>query len=71
VDSPLKLKESSHVRSAKYDPQAQRLTLELNNGTFAVHGVDAQKAADYQNADSHGDFFFKNFSKNHEITRVR
>jgi hypothetical protein len=71
MDKPLKLKPSSHVSAARYDPQAQRLTLDLNNGTFAVHGVDAQKAADYENADSPGSFFFKNFAKQHEITRVR
>lgn len=71
MDQPLKLKPSSHVQGARYDPQAQRLTLDLNNGTFAVHDVPPEKAQAYQQADSHGNFFFKNIQGKHEITRVR
>ena len=70
MDQPLKLKPSTHVHAAAYDPQAERLTLDLNNGRFAVHGVPADKAAAYEAAPSHGDFFFKNFQGKHEITRV-
>lgn len=73
MDQKLRLKFSSHVHEAKYDPQAERLTLTLNNGVFAVHGVSPSQADAYEKAQSHGDFFFKNFHKNkkHEITRVR
>lgn len=71
MDTPLKLKPSSHVHKAVYDPQAERLTLDLNNGVFAVHGVPEDKAAAYEKAPSHGDFFFKNLQGQHEITRVR
>lgn len=72
MDTPLKLKPSSHVKSAKYDAGAERLTLELNNGTFAIHGVPPAKAAEYAASDSHGNFFFKNFAKGqHEITRIK
>ena len=70
MDTPLKLKPSSHVHGATYDPQANRLTLELNNGKFAVHDVPPDKALAYESAPSHGDFFFKNLQKQHEITRV-
>lgn len=70
MDTPLKLKPSSHVHAATYDPQANRLTLDLNNGRFAVHDVPSDKALAYEFATSHGDFFFKNFVKQHEITRV-
>ena len=70
MDSPLKLKPSTHVKSALYDPQAQRLTLSLNNGTFAVHDVDPDKASEYANSDSPGSYFFKKFKGTHEITRV-
>jgi hypothetical protein len=71
MDQPLKLKPSTHAHGARYDPDAERLTLDLNGGTFAVHNVPVEKAQAYADADSHGDFFFKNFQGQHEITRVR
>ncbi len=70
MDSPLKLNPSTHVQQALYDPQSQRLTLQLNNGKFAVHGVPPEKAIAYEQAASPGSFFFKNIQGQHEITRV-
>ena len=70
MDTPLKLKPSSHAHGALYDPQTERLTLKLNGGTFAVHNFPKDKALAYEAASSHGDFFFKNIKGQHEITRV-
>lgn len=68
----LRLGKSSHVKDAHYDPQANRLTLTLNNGVFAVHDVSPSEAAEYESAPSHGDYFFANFhGGKKEVTRVR
>ena len=68
----LRLKPSSHVKDADYDPSSNRLTLVLNNGTFAVHDVSPSEAAEYEAAPSHGDHFFANFhGGKKEVTRVR
>jgi len=54
-----------------YDPQAERLTLTLNNGgKYAYHAVDQAKATAFGEADSHGDFFPANIRGKHEFTRV-
>lgn len=73
MDQPIKLKPSEQVHSATYDPQAQRLTLGLNGGTFAYHGVEQQVADDFAKADSHGQFFHQVIrgNKKYEHTRVR
>jgi hypothetical protein len=75
-DRPLKLKNSSQVHKASYDPRAQRLTLQLNGGTFAYHDVPAEIADGLQKADSHGDYFHEHIRskpgepKKFEYTRV-
>jgi len=47
------------------------LTLDLNGGTFAYHGVPQDKAVAFGEAQSHGDFFHANIRGKHEFTRVR
>jgi hypothetical protein len=71
ADIPMRLKPSTNVHEARYDPRAQRLTVKLNDGTFAVQNVDQDKAIAFGEADSHGKFFHQVFVKGgHEITRV-
>jgi hypothetical protein len=57
ADIPMRLKPSTNVHEARYDPRAQRLTVKLNDGTFAVQNVDQDKAIAFGEADSHGKFF--------------
>ena len=71
ADTPIRLKPSTQVHGARYDPQTQRLTLDLNGGTFAYHQVPQDKAIAFGEADSHGDFFHANLRGKHEFTRVR
>ena len=71
ADIPMRLKPSTQVRAATYDPQAQRLTLTLNSGgKYAYHQVPQDKAVAFGEADSHGDFFHANIRGKHEYTRV-
>ena len=71
ADTPIRLKPSTQVHSATYDPQAKRLTLELNGATVAAHDFPPEKAVAFGEAESHGKFFHQYIKGQHEITRVR
>ena len=71
MDQKLKLNPSTHVHEASYDPDTQRLTLRLNGGTIAHHGVPAQLAQGLQAAPSHGKFYNENIRGKYEHSRVR
>ena len=71
MDQKLKLKPSTHVHAASYDPDTERLTLRLNGGTVAHHGVPVQVAQGLQDAPSHGKFYNKNIRGKYEHSRVR
>jgi len=71
VDQKLKLKPSSHVHEASYDPDTERLTLRLNGGTIAHHGVPVQKALELQAAPSHGKYYNEHIRGKFEHSRVR
>jgi hypothetical protein len=71
ADQPMRLKPSTQVHGARYDPQAQRLTLDLNGSTVAVHDIPQDKVVAFGEADSHGKFFHQYIKGQHEITRVR
>jgi hypothetical protein len=71
VDQKLKLKPSTHVHGASYDTDTERLTLQLNGGTIAHHGVPQKLAEGLQAAPSHGKFYNENIRGKYEHSRVR
>ena len=71
MDQKLKLKPSTHVHEASYDPDTERLTLRLNGGTIAHHNVPVQLAQGLQAAQSHGKFYNENIRNKFEHSRVR
>ena len=71
MDQKLKLKPSSHVHGAVYDPDTERLTLNLNGGTIAHHLVPLETAQGLQAAQSHGKFYNENIRGKYEFSRVR
>jgi hypothetical protein len=73
VDRPLKLKPSSHIHGGTYDPQTGRLTLVLNGGTIAHHGVSVEHAEGLEKAASHGKYYHENIRNNpdYDFSRVR
>ena len=71
ADTPIRLKPSTQVHSATYDPQAKRLTLELNGATVAAHDFPPEKAVAFGEAESHGKFFHQYQSRNNTISDER
>ena len=71
MDQKLRLKPSTHVHEASYDPEAERLTLRLNGGTIAHHGVPKELALGLQAAQSHGKYYNEHIRGKFEHSRVR
>ena len=77
MDRPLKIKPSSQVHSGTYDPQTERLTLELNGGSHAYHNFPQDLVDGLEKASSPGTFFHDNIRgrdpKNppYKTTRIR
>ena len=66
----LAIKQSANVKEAVYDPDSQTLTVKLNGGTYQVDGVNEEKAIAFEQADSHGSFFHREFKGQHTISKV-
>ena len=71
MQQTLKLKKSSNVHGARYDPDTETLELDLNGGTWAHFGVDQQKVDDFVSAKSHGEHHAKHIAGQHETKRIR
>ena len=71
MDQKLRLKPSTHVHEASYDPETERLTLKLNGGTIAHHNVPARLAQGLQAAPSHGKFYNENIRNKPEFEHSR
>lgn len=69
----LKLKKSSNVHGARYDPDTETLETDLNDGTWAHFGVSQEDADKFEDADSHGQHFHKFIknNENYEVKRVK
>jgi len=66
----LKLKKSSNVHEAHYDPETETLDLHLNDGHWSVLFMDQEAANKFEVAKSHGTHFHQ-FIKNNEKYEVK
>lgn len=71
ADQPLRLKKSSQIHSATYDPSTLRFTAVLNDGTFAYHQVPSDIAYGIEKASSAGKYFHQHIRNSPQFTRVR
>ena len=67
----LKLKKSSNVHGATYDPDTETLDLDLNDGTWSHFGVSQDKVDDLVSAKSHGQHYHQFIKGEHEVKRVK
>jgi len=67
----LKIKKSSNIHGARYDPDTETLELDLNGGTWAHFGVGQDKVDDFVSAKSHGEHHAKFIKDQHETKRVK
>ena len=70
AEQSLQLKPSKNVKAATYDPDTQKLTVQLNGGTYVYDGVDADKAQAFADADSHGQFLHSNIKGQHTFSKI-
>lgn len=70
AEQALNLKPSANVKGATYDPDTQKLTVQLNGGTYVYDGVSADKAQAFADADSHGSFLHTQIKGQHTFTKI-
>ena len=66
----LNLKPSANVKGASYDADTQKLTVQLNGGTYVYDGVSVEKAQAFADADSHGKFLHTEIKSQHTFTKI-
>jgi hypothetical protein len=76
ADQPVRLKKSSQVHEATYDPSTKRCSVVLNGATVAYHQVEPQTIAEWEKADSPGKYFHEFIrgpkdNPKHKFSRVR
>lgn len=71
MDRKLKLGDSDNLKGGTYDPQTERLTVQLKDRHYAYHSVPAHLIEKLESADSHGEFFAEHIKPHHEFTRVK
>lgn len=70
AEQPLNLKPSANVKAASYDPDTQKLTVQLNGGTYVYDSVSAEKAQAFADADSHGSFLHTQIKGQHQYVKI-
>ena len=63
--------KSSNIKKTVYDTETKKLVVEFNNGfKYEYDDVPHQLYTSFRSAESQGNFFNKNISKNHKYRKL-